>query len=69
MAYVFETQNVATTKITDETDTTFNLKGINGVTNNADSIMAGLSSILDIVGWQVKDVTRVVSQDIVEEGE
>lgn len=69
MAYVFDTQNVATTKITDETDTTFNLKGINGVTNNADSIMAGLSSILDIVGWQVKDVTRVVSQDIVEEGE
>lgn len=67
MAYVFETQNNATTKITDETNTTFNLKGINGVTNNADSIMAGLSSILDIVGWQVQDVTRVVSQDIVEE--
>jgi len=67
MAYVFETQNNATTKITDETNTTFNLKGINGATNNADSIMAGLSSILDIVGWQVQDVTRVISQDIVEE--
>ena len=67
MAYVFDTQHNATAKVTDETDTTFNLKGINGTTNNADSIMAGLSSMLDIVGWQVQDVTRVVSQDIVEE--
>ena len=67
MAHIFETQHNATTKVTDETDTTFNLKGINGTTNNADSIMAGLSSMLDIAGWQVHDVTRVVSQDIVEE--
>lgn len=67
MPYVFENQNTATTKITDETDTTFNLKGINGTTNDANIIMAGLSSMLDIVGWQVQDVTRVVNQDIVEE--
>jgi len=67
MAYVFDTQKTATAKVTDETDTTFNLKGINGVTSNADSIMAGLSAILDVVGWQVQDVTRVVNQDIVEE--
>lgn len=67
MAYVFETQNNATTKITDETNTTFNLKGINGTTNDANIIMGGLSIMLDIVGWQVTDVTRVVNQDIVEE--
>lgn len=67
MAYVFETQNTATTKITDETNTTFNLKGINGTTNDANIIMGGLSIMLDIVGWQVTDVTRVVNQDIIEE--
>lgn len=67
MAYVFENQNTATAKITDETNTTFNLKGISGNLNNADSIMAGLSTMLDVVSWQIQDVTRVVNQDIVEE--
>lgn len=67
MAYVFETKSNASVKIVDETNTNFQLKGINGTTNDADAIIGGLSTMLDIVGWQLTDVTRIVNQDIVEE--
>lgn len=67
MALIFENQKTASTKITDETNTTFTLKGINGTTQDAAAVIGGLSYMLDIVGWQVQDVTRVVNQDIVEE--
>lgn len=66
MAYEFKNQYTAKTKITDETDSTFTLTGINGVTTDATAVMGGLSILLDIVGWTVADAQRVITQDIEE---
>lgn len=66
MAYEFTNQNTAKAKITDETMSEFTLTGINGVTNDADAVMGGLSTLLDIVGWTVADAQRIVTQDIDE---
>lgn len=71
MAYVFENQNVSSTKATitgaDTTGTeifTHNLTGINGAQNNADSIMAGINELYGIVGWSTNELTRTVKQDV-----
>lgn len=66
MAYEFNSQYTAKAKITDETDSSFTLTGINGKTNDATAVMGGLSYLLDIVGWTVADAQRVITQDIEE---
>ena len=67
MAYVFSDEVLAKIKITDETDNDFTLNGINAREQSADSIRAGVSTIIDIVGWQVQEAVRIVNQDIVED--
>lgn len=67
MSYVFSDQIISKAKITDELNSTFTINGINGTITSADSIMGGLSYLLDIVGWSVQDAVRIVNQDIVEE--
>lgn len=67
MAYTFETEHSGTVQIVDETNTKFKLQGINGTTNDADAIIEGLTTMLDIVGWTLQDVTRIVNQNIIEE--
>ncbi len=67
MAYVFSDQIISKAKITDDQNTVFTLNGINGVTNDANLVMGGLSYLLDIVGWQVTEAIRIVNQDIIEE--
>lgn len=66
MAYQFTNQNTAKATIQDDTQTKFTLTGINGKTNDADAVMGGLSTLLDIVGWGIQDVQRIVTQDIEE---
>ena len=66
MAYRFNNQYTAKAKIQDDTESEFTLTGINGATDNADSIMSGLTILLDIVGWGVQDAQRIVTQDIEE---
>lgn len=66
MAYEFNNQYTAKSKITDETGTAFTLTGINGKTTDATAVMGGLSTLLDIVGWTIADAQRVVTQDIEE---
>lgn len=69
MAYVFSEEMLAKIKITDENGDDITLNGINAREKSADSIRAGVSEILHIVNWQVKDAVRIVNQAIVEEGE
>lgn len=64
--YAFKNQTVGKANVTDETDTTFTLQGINSDTNDANIIMGGISTLLWIVNWQAQNVTRITSQDIVE---
>lgn len=66
MAYQFNNQYTAKAKIQDDTESEFTLTGINGVTNDADAVMGGLSILLDIVGWGLQDAQRIVTQDIDE---
>jgi len=66
MAYRFNNQYTAKAKIQDDTESEFTLTGINGATDNADSIMSGLTILLDIVGWGIQDAQRIVTQDIEE---
>lgn len=66
MAYQFNNQYTAKAKIQDDTESEFTLTGINGVTNDADAVMGGLSILLDIVGWGIQDAQRIVTQDIDE---
>ena len=72
MAYVFENQNVATTKATIQgADTgeaifTHNITCINGAENNADSIMAGINELYGIVGWNTTELIRTVKQNVDE---
>ena len=67
MAKQFQNQIQAKVTLTDEENNSFSIAGINGTISSADSVVAGLSAILDIVGWEVNDVVRVVNQDVVEE--
>ena len=69
MSYYFANKAEGKVEITDEQNNTYTLKQINSTSNQAtaaDSIMGGLSTMLDIVGWEVNDVVRVVNQDVVE---
>ena len=69
MAYQFVNQAEGKVTITDDQDNTFTLKQINSISNEnlaADSIMSGLATMLDIVGWTVQSCVRVVNQDIQE---
>lgn len=66
MAYQFVNRSTGKSQVTDENDSTFTLNGINTETTDANVIMAGLSTLLDIVGWTVQDANRVVTQDIEE---
>lgn len=67
MAYVFSDEILAKIKITDENQNDFTLNGINARETSADSIRAGVATIIDIVGWQVQNAVRIVNQDIVGE--
>ena len=62
----FQNQVQSKVIMTDEENNSYNIAGINGTISSADSVVGGLSAILDIVGWQVHDVVRVVNQDVVE---
>ena len=70
MAYVFENQNLGSTKATVSGSTsetgiyTHSMSGINAKETSADSIMAGIGALYDIVGWTVTDLTRTVKQDV-----
>lgn len=66
MAYQFVNRSTGKSQVTDENSTIFTLNGINTSTTDANVIMAGLSTLLDIVGWTVQDANRVVTQDIEE---
>lgn len=66
MAYQFVNRSTGKSQVTDENDSTFTLAGINTSTTDANVIMGGLSTLLDIVGWTVQDANRVVTQDIEE---
>lgn len=66
MAYIFSEEVLAKLKVTDDEGNEFTLNGVAGRENSADSIMGGLSIMLDIVGWSVQDAVRIVNQDIVE---
>lgn len=67
MGYVFTNQGVGKAQITDDSDGTLTLAGINTSTDNANQFMAGISQMLGIVGWSVQDAVRIVNQDVVEE--
>lgn len=71
MAYVFENQNIASTKATvqgadvaEQTTFTHNLNCVNGAENSADSIMAGINQLYGIVGWSTTDLVRTVKQNV-----
>lgn len=69
MAYQFVNQAEGKVTITDEQDNTFTLKQINSISNDslaASSLMSGLATMLDIVGWNVQSCVRVVNQNIEE---
>ena len=66
MAYQFVNRSTGKSQVTAENDSTFTLAGINTSTTDANVIMGGLSTLLDIVGWTVQDANRVVTQDIEE---
>lgn len=66
MAYQFVNRSTGKSQVTDENSTIFTLNGINTSTTDANVIMSGLSTLLDIVGWTVQDANRVVTQDIEE---
>lgn len=74
MAYVFENQNLSTTKATvtgtaagDEAITSHTINCVNGNQSNADSIMAGINELYGIVGWSTTELTRTVKQDVNEQ--
>ena len=67
MAYVFSNQIVGKIKVTDDQDNDITLSGINGRETDANIIMGGVSLLFDIVGWQVTDAARTITQDIQEE--
>lgn len=70
MSYAFDTQSNASTRASvrgGDFDLAFdvhNMTQINGRETDANVIMAGLSTMYDIVGWTIDDVTRTVKQDV-----
>lgn len=69
MAYVFSDQVLAKASITDTDHQTFTIQGIAATETDANIVRGGISTLLDIVGWSIKDAVRVVNQDIVEDSE
>lgn len=66
MAYQFTNQATGQAKITDDLNTTLSLKGINTQNDNADNFMSALTTLLDVVGWNINDAKRIVTQDVEE---
>ena len=69
MAYQFVNQAEGKVTITDKQDNTFTLKQINSISNDslaASSLMSGLATMLDIVGWNVQSCVRNVNQNVEE---
>lgn len=68
MAYQFEDQIVAKMKLSEDASgqEAITLSGVNGQETNADSIMAGINSLLGIVGWNVGYAVRIVNQNVQE---
>ena len=66
MAYQFTNRTTGKSQITDESNTTFTLAGINTTTTDANVIMSGLTQLLGLVGWTIREANRVVTQDIEE---
>lgn len=73
MAYSFSTQIIGSTKtklVGESKEHTIN--GVNSRLSNADSLMAGLSSMYDIVGWQIQNVdtpvVRTNKEDVIDNG-
>lgn len=67
MAYVFTNEGVGKAKITDETETTLTLAGINTSGNDANQFMNGITIMLGLVGWTIQDAVRIVNQDVEEQ--
>lgn len=65
--YIFSNQTTGKAQVTDENDNTFTITGINTREQDANVMMAGLSYLLDVVGWKVTDAVRIVNQDVIEE--
>ena len=70
MAYKFENQDVSktTSKFSNE-NLTHTLQGINSSESSADVVVAGLSYLYGIVGWDLRptSVVRVVNEDVVND--
>jgi len=66
MAYQFTNRTTGKSQITDDSDAAITLNGINTTTTDANVIMSGLTQLLGLVGWTIKDANRVVTQDIEE---
>lgn len=65
--YIFSNQSTGKVQVTDENDNKFTITGINTREQDANIMMAGLSYLLDVVGWSVTDAVRIVNQDVIEE--
>ena len=66
MAYQFANRTTGKSQITDDSNTDITLNGINTTTTDANVIMSGLTQLLGLVGWTIRDANRVVTQDIEE---
>ena len=68
MAYEFENQIVAKMKVSEDSSgqEAITLSGVNGQETNANSIMGGISTLLDIVGWNAGYAVRIVNQQVEE---
>jgi len=70
MSYNFENQQNASTRASvrgGDFDLAFdvhNMSQINGKESDANVVMAGLSTMYNIVGWTVDDVVRTVKQNV-----
>lgn len=61
MAYNFSTQIIGSThtKIFGQRNA-HSINGVNSRLDNADSLMSGLSTMYDLVGWQIQDIDNPV---------
>lgn len=66
MAYQFTNRTTGKSQITDDSNTDITLNGINTTTTDANVIMSGLTQLLGLVGWTIREANRVVTQDIEE---
>lgn len=68
MAYEFSNEIVARMKVAEDASgqEAITLSGVNGQETNANSIMGGISALLDIVGWNAGYAVRIINQDVEE---